>query len=122
MCHNRRHIRSLAPILRPDLPVPIARDGVLRTWASCSGTVRSVALEICSAAKLPLPIRTHCVLGTCGSVPGGDDLRERARMHDRVSIEVWPGARGPPLRQAPRCVSVIERALETTDGRSRQRC
>lgn len=41
MCHTRPLWRMLAPLLVPDVPAEVARDAVLHSWRSFSGTLQN---------------------------------------------------------------------------------
>lgn len=45
MCDHRELARSVAPLLAPRLPAPVAADGVDHNWDSYSGTFRVVVNE-----------------------------------------------------------------------------
>jgi pimeloyl-ACP methyl ester carboxylesterase len=45
MCDHRELARSVAPLLAPRLPAPVAADGVDHNWDSYSGTFRIVVNE-----------------------------------------------------------------------------
>jgi len=67
MCFGRPFWRLVAPMLMPDTPAEIARDGVLHTWPSYSRTLRHGILDIdvwrlarqVAAARVP----THLLHG-----------------------------------------------------------
>lgn len=93
MCKYRESAGRLAVRMRPDLPAPIARDGVEHNWASYSGTLEHVVL----AAKAVDWIRT--IDTPVRLVAGGQDgsmdrelLRDLAAERDDVTLVEWPDA------------------------------
>ena len=119
VCDHRRLAASIAVITRPDLPAPVARDGVQHTWPSYSGSLRNVVLSANARAELErLPVPAHLVTGTRDRIsPPGliDDLPTTSR----VTIETWVDAgHDLPLTEPGRCVETIRRVatMVNVDG------
>ena len=116
MCNHRRLAGWVAPILRPDLPGPIARDGVQHTWRSYSRTLQRVVIGSASARairKLVVPV--HLVVGTRDGVPDRTLLEELARRYDHVSLDHWRGGHDLPLTDPARCVALVRAAVQTRE-------
>lgn len=96
VCHLPGMAGSLAERLRPDLPGPIARDGVAHSWPGYSG-----ALAVTLTANGPALLRATTIPVDI-VVGDGDRVVDRAwlssRGDDRVAIEVWPGDHHLPVR------------------------
>jgi len=61
MCCMRPLCRLAAPLVFPKLPVEVARDGVLHTWRSLSGTLDHCILDA-AVDHLPPPVATPLLL------------------------------------------------------------
>ncbi len=92
----------LASQIRPDLPPPIAEDGVKHSWASYSGPVRNLILSPQPRAKLDsLRIPIRWIAGAQDDVIDLEYLRELVRTHDSTELEVWSGGHDLPLSPTP---------------------
>ena len=109
MCEHRAVAGKLATLLRPDLPAPIARDGVQHTWASYSGTLKRVVLRGDAATWIPtIGARVALIAGDRDPVTDLGLLGELAEANPRVTLEVWPGDHDLPLRDPDRCVEALK--------------
>lgn len=108
LCRFRFVARALAPLVAPDLPPEVARDGVEHTWASARQAFDSLVHDADLAvwagrATAPLLV-----------VQGEDDLIappsyvERVLGDTGVEIRTIPGDHHLPLRQPARCLEIIE--------------
>lgn len=61
MCCTRPLCRLAAPLVFPRLPADVARDGVLHTWRSLSGTLDRCILDV-AVDRLPPPVATPLLL------------------------------------------------------------
>ncbi len=105
-CRNRARSAALAPLLRPDLPAPIARDGVEHN--SYSRTLRHVIVESASLGWLrEATYPVHFVVGSRDEIPDLDALTAASSELDVVSVEVWPGDHNLPLTDPERCCQLI---------------
>ena len=91
VCDHRAFAGRASVLFRPDLPAPIARDGVQHTWASYSETLEQVilsadAVRVVEAASVPV----RFVIGEDDPVPDREVLERLARQNDQVSLTVWP--------------------------------
>ncbi len=113
VCDHRETAARLAAIVRPDLPAPIARDGVQHTWPSYSETLDRLVLRSDSVTlvrALRLPIRF--VTGERDPVPDRAVLAELGAGRENVTVEVWPDADHELVLTRPRaCVEVMRGAL-----------
>ena len=112
MCNNREAAGAIAPMLRPDLPAPIARDGVQHSWASYSGTLKHVVLQGHASVWIPqLEVPVRMIAGELDPVTDLALLSRLAESNPAVSLEIWPGDHDLPLRTPDKCVQALERAL-----------
>ncbi|MCB9730953.1 MAG: alpha/beta hydrolase [Deltaproteobacteria bacterium] len=121
ICAHRELAAWLAPLARPDLPAPIARDGVQHTWTSYSATLLRVVLEsdsanLVSAAMIPV----HLVTGQDDPVPDRARLEQLDRDNTQVHLHAWPGGHDLPLTQPGRCVALIRDLTDQMGARSAQ--
>ncbi len=108
MCEHREAAGVLAQLLRPDLPAPIARDGVQHTWASYSGTLKRVVLQGHASAwlsEISVPVRL--IAGDRDPVTDLELLRSLAASNPLIQLEIWPGDHDQPLRDPDRCVAAL---------------
>ncbi len=115
-CHTMRAFPSLARRIagriRADLPPPIAADAFKHSWKSYSGTMRNLILvpqPPTELESLRIPIRW--IAGTQDEVVDLDFLRELARTHDSIEIEVWPGGHDLPLTEARKSVIAVREMI-----------
>jgi pimeloyl-ACP methyl ester carboxylesterase len=116
MCAHRRAAGWLAVAMRPDLPVPVARHGVLHTWPAYRGAMAGVllagsfetALARLGEAAVPV-LLAYGRLDRVG-VPGRAEAL--ARRHTHVRLVEHPGAgHDLPLTDAAWCVDLLRRPL-----------
>ena len=111
VCAHRQLAMRVAPLLRPDLPAPIAADGMRHTWDSYSQSLEQVILAADTRAlfsELAVPVQL---------VAGGRDriappaLLEGFESLPGVGTSIWDG-RGHdlPLECPDACVEAIEHA------------
>jgi pimeloyl-ACP methyl ester carboxylesterase len=120
MCSRRpRLARRVASAYRPELPVPIAWDGVRHSWESYSegfaemaaGTARPSWL---SEAGVPVRLLT----GAEDRLPDVELLRELAATVERVRLDlVGEADHLLPLMRPDLCVSIIEELSADLDDR-----
>jgi pimeloyl-ACP methyl ester carboxylesterase len=113
-CHFacQRHTTTAARVfaaLRRDLPPEVAGDAVHHSWASYSETLNKVVLAADAGrwlASVDVPVLL--VAGRRDRVVDVGHLVELARLHDRVSVELWSGAgHGIPLTHPRACAAAI---------------
>ena len=114
VCAHRNLAGRVAQLVRPDLPGPIARDGVQHTWRSYSQSLERVLLAATIRVEVPA-VRARLYL-----VAGADDhIAPPELIHDlaqpgRVTVETWSGSgHDLPLTDPARCVATIVQAAET---------
>ncbi len=106
----------LASQIRPDLPAPIAEDGVKHSWASYSGTVRNLILSPQPPAELDsLRIPIRWIAGAQDDVIEIEYLRELARTHDTIELDVWSGGHDLPLTDAAAAVAEVRKLAGLSD-------
>ena len=116
MCSHRSAAARIARWVRPDLPAEVARDGVLHSWASYSGTVRNLIVGAQPPAELSeLRIPLWLIAGESDAVVDREFLRELAERHRLLRLAIWPGGHDLPLTAAQRCVDAV-RALARGDA------
>jgi pimeloyl-ACP methyl ester carboxylesterase len=118
VCAHRNWAAWLAPIARPDLPAPIARDGVQHTWTSYSATLLRVVLESDSAhAVATASVPVHLVTGLDDPVPDRARLEQLDRDHAHVHLHAWPGGHDLPLTRPDRCVALIRELADRASAK-----
>ncbi len=110
LCCQRPGLAArLAQLSRPDLPAPVARDGVRHSWASYTGTLRRVVLDApamrwLEAVKVPV----HLVAGESDGVVDLGFLGELAARYPLLSVEAWTrSGHDAPLTDPARCLEAI---------------
>lgn len=111
MCFGRPFWRLVAPVLMPDLPADVARDGVLHIWESYSRTLNHAILEVNvetlaqQVATSGLPVRLlHGDLDREAPLAGVADLGRSTGWR----LQVLMGAsHALPLERPDACVEVI---------------
>ena len=116
MCWGRPFWRRLAPLLLPGVPPEIARDGVLHTWRSYSGTLNHCLLDFdvrAAANRLAttnLPVRL--LHGSLDREAPAEAMLGLVR-ETGWELELVPGVgHGLPLERPRQCAEAI-RALAT---------
>lgn len=113
VCDHRALAARLATLARPDLPGPIAEDGVRHVWESYEGTLRHVLLSDehrrwVETAACPIQL----VVGDRDLVVDYPFVSHLALNLDHVSLQQLPGGHDLPLTDPQACVAVMEQALE----------
>ena len=109
VCDHRPMAARLSVWSHPQLPAPVAADGVLHTWASYSETLQRVILAAEAhqwLADIAIPV--HLVAGRSDRVVDLPFLTALAHAHTDVDVDVWPGGHDLPLVQPQRCAALIE--------------
>jgi len=76
VCNHRELAGALAQVLRPDLPGPVARDGVRHTWPSYSESLRDIILAAEARALVPtLTMPVHLIAGRRDAIAPPELLR-----------------------------------------------
>lgn len=108
MCTYRRTAGWLAVLLRPDLPLIVARDGVQHTWQSYVQTLEAVILESRSATWLDaLTIPVDLLAGRADASMPLKTLQAATR--EGTGLTMIDGGHDLPLPQAAACLAVISR-------------
>jgi len=111
MCDHREGFAFIAPLLRPDLPVPIARDGVRHNWHSYSQTLERVILGSASARWLETTAApVTLVAGDRDAIIDTKLLERVAAERDKVRFHQWRGRHDLPLSHPAACVALVRRA------------
>jgi len=110
MCHTRPLWRLLAPLLVPDVPAQVARDAVLHSWRSFSGTLQScvfgstISITDLEAVSAPL-LFLH---GTDDRTAPVEDVRALVGRLPRARFIELPGTgHDPPLSNPDRLATEI---------------
>jgi hypothetical protein len=111
MCRNRRLAAWLAVMIRSDLPVPVAQDGVQHTWRSYSQTLEQVVIHGRAIERVQ-----SCPASL--SLVAGDDDKAMARetltwldLAGHCELHVVPGGHDLPLRNTAFCLQLIAAQL-----------
>lgn len=109
VCDHRSLAAWLSVWSHPQLPAPVASDGVLHTWASYSETLQRVIVAAEAHRWLDdIGIPVHLVAGRADRVVDLSFLTTFAAGHAHVEVDVWPGGHDLPLVQPRRCAALIE--------------
>lgn len=109
VCDHRDLAATMAQVLRPDLPGPIARDAVHHTWASYSQSLRDVILAAETRELVPNPgVPVHVIAGGRDPIAPADLLDALAAPHATVSI--WDADHDLELTHPRECVEAIANA------------
>ena len=109
VCDHRDLAGALAQVLRPDLPGPIARDGVQHTWASYSQSLREVILAADTRALVPaLRAPVHLITGDRDAIAPPEMLDGLAASGAIVSI--WHADHDLELTHPDQCIEAIASA------------
>ena len=116
MCATRGLAAELAPMLAPDLPVEVAKDGVQHMWPALHESFADIVA--------PAPVRSW--VDVCPSpiclVMGTDDevapprVVQRALLGSVCELLVEQGRHHLPLEQPQRALDHIARMVERTSG------
>ena len=115
MCMRRpRLARRVAELYRPELPVPIAHDGVRHTWTSYSRTLATLlAAEARPEWIAEVRIPVHIITGLGDRLPDLSLLRALADSRPGVGLEeVDGGDHLIPLSDAARCMAAADRLAD----------
>ena len=109
VCDHRALAARLSVWSHPQLPAPVAADGVAHTWASYSETLQRMILAAEAHRWLDdIAIPVHLVAGRSDRIVDLSFLSALAASHARVDLDVWPGRHDLPLAQPERCAALIE--------------
>lgn len=117
MCRWRDKAQWLAVAGRPDLPVPVARDGVQHTWSSYRGAMRALVKnggwQSAAATLRRKDVPVTFLVGDRDPVPSRRQLADAEREAaegDRVRVHRHPRARHDlPLSHPGWCLARISR-------------
>ena len=102
----------LLQALRPDLPSPLAHDGIRHSWASYAETLRRVIVAAGGSdwlTQVNVPVRL--VVGDDDPVTDAAFLAELTASLPSVTLSVWSGGHDLPLIHPYKCVHAIRTAL-----------
>ena len=118
MCAHRELARRLAPLLRPDVPAPIARDAVDHTWYSYVQCMERLILAAESPAWVKTAIRpVDMIAALDDGVPDIALLNVLREANPLVSLTLLAdGGHDLPLTRSQRCIEMIERRLASQPG------
>lgn len=116
MCAHRAAAAGIARFWRPDLPAPLAMDGVQHSWESYSETFDEVIIGGAGSKWLDaLAVPVHLITGVRDGVADLPYLHELAASRSHVSLAVWPqGDHDLPLTDPERCLEAILSVLPET--------
>ena len=109
VCQHRDLAARVAVVARPDLPPPVAADGVRHTWPSYEQTLGSiVSAEVAEHLRAP-PVPITVVAGD------GDHLVDSAYLRTlaaagAIRLETWQGTHDIPLTRGVACARLIAAA------------
>jgi len=89
VCDHRQLAGTLAQVFRPDLPGPVARDGVRHTWASYSQSLRDVILAAETRALLPTLIMPVHLIGGRRDLIAPPELLRGLDQTPNVEMTTW---------------------------------
>ena len=118
MCMRRpRLARWVATTYRPELPPPLARDGVRHSWELYSQSYAQVVEAVARPGWLTeAGVAVRLLTGGRDPLPDLGLLEELAAAHPQVGLEVVAGADHLlPLSHPGRCLAAVE-ALATALG------
>jgi len=111
VCDHRDLAATLAQVLRPDLPGPIARDGVHHTWASYSQSLRQVILAADTRTLVPtLGMPVHFIVGDRDAIAPPDLLG--GLNAPRATVSIWDADHDVELTRPQQCVEAIASAAD----------
>lgn len=108
---HQRFAGGVVKVLRPGLPMPIARDTMRHTWSSYWGTMSEVILPTNGPEWLgEIALPTRFVVGTDDRVVDLPYLRELTEQHPNVTLRIIEGAdHNLPLTDPTLCLEEIAR-------------
>ncbi len=110
VCEHRELAAVVATLIRPDLPAPVARDGVQHTWASYSGSLHHVLLAALGRGELATVSAPAHLVGAGRDQIAPPEVLHGLTANGRLSVAVWPDAdQDLVLTEPRRCVDVITR-------------
>jgi pimeloyl-ACP methyl ester carboxylesterase len=114
MCAHRELARRLAPLLRPEVPAPIARDAVDHTWYSYGQSMEHLILSTESAARVKAANRpVELMAALDDGVPDIALLNALREANPLVSLTLLAdGGHDLPLTRSQRCIELIQRRLD----------
>ncbi|MGI8607971.1 MAG: alpha/beta fold hydrolase [Candidatus Dormibacteria bacterium] len=113
MCANRELARRLVPLLRPDVPGPLARDAVDHTWFSYVQSMEGLILSAEAPAWVRRATRpVHLLAALDDAVPDIGLLDELRAANPLVSLTLLgDGGHELPLTRGGICLALVERRL-----------
>ncbi len=119
VCDHREAAAALTALARPGMPAVIRRGGVQHTWASYSGTFRSLFATAEGdrwLAEVECPVAL--IAGTRDGITDLDHLAALAKAYPHVTLDVQPGAdHSLPLTHPAVCVDAILKAMRLAAAR-----
>lgn len=114
MCAHREFARHLAPLMRPDVPAPVARDAVDHRWWSYVQSMEGLILSAEAAAWVRRASRpVGLVAALDDPVPDIVLLNELRAANRLVSLTLLAdGSHDLPLSRTRRCLETIQRRVD----------
>jgi pimeloyl-ACP methyl ester carboxylesterase len=115
MCAHRELARRWAPLMRPDVPAPIARDSVDHSWYSYVQSMERLILSAESPAWVKAANRpVDLIAALDDAVPDFALLNALREANPLVSLTLLPdGGHDLPLTHSQRCIELIQRRLDS---------
>jgi pimeloyl-ACP methyl ester carboxylesterase len=115
MCAHRELARRLAPLLRPDVPAPIARDAVDHTWHSYTQSMELLILSAESPTWVKAANRPVDLMAALDdAVPDIALLNALREANPLVPLTlIADGGHELPLSRSQRCIELIQRRLDS---------
>lgn len=112
VCHTRPLARAFGPLLRPDVPPDVARDGLDHTWASYHESFDSLVVDSHMRTWAAATSLTRLVLQGDAD-PIAPAVEVAALLGGTgISVRSTPGDHHLPLRHPLLCLHVVEEVLE----------
>jgi pimeloyl-ACP methyl ester carboxylesterase len=121
MCFGRPFWRLVAPLLLPEVPAEVARDGVLHTWRSYRGTLNHCILDVdirdLAGKAAATGLRVRLLHGELDREAPPQAIRDLAKQTG-WQLELLPGAsHGLPVERPRHCADAIRKlALQGWDS------
>lgn len=114
MCAHRELARRLAPVMRPDVPAPVARDAVNHTWYSYVQSMEGLILSAEAPAWVAAATRpVDLVAALDDAVPDVALLNELSASNSMVSLTLMTdGGHDLPLTRTEACLTIVERRVD----------